>query len=289
MSTLQVEIRRCTEDDIPSLMEMKNRLGWNQLPADFRRFLGLAPQSFFGAQYGDRLAGTAVVFYFGPVAWIALVMVRDDCRRKGIGRALMVQCLEDARSRGCGLVKLDATREGEPLYRELGFREEYGIGLARGTLDTLRLPPRGRAAVRRVAESDLDAVIALDREAFGAERRELLGRLFRDYPEGGWMLEEGRGFVLLRPGFHSWCIGPLVAETDRQAERLLQEAVGQVAREETRAGIILTFPLDHPKAQALYRRWGLACTPRLVRMVYGAGSIPARPDLLYASSGAEKG
>jgi len=43
-------------------------------------------------------------------------------RRRGIGRALTVALLALARSAGCEVATLNATTEGELLYRQLGFR-----------------------------------------------------------------------------------------------------------------------------------------------------------------------
>jgi GNAT superfamily N-acetyltransferase len=48
-------------------------------------------------------------------------------RRRGIGRALMLAVLELARSQNCKVATLNATPDGELLYRRLGFRS---VGVA---------------------------------------------------------------------------------------------------------------------------------------------------------------
>lgn len=53
--------------------------------------------------------------------------VAPDERRRGIGRALTRAALELARSQGCAVATLNATPEGELLYRALGFRS---VGVA---------------------------------------------------------------------------------------------------------------------------------------------------------------
>jgi GNAT superfamily N-acetyltransferase len=53
--------------------------------------------------------------------------VAPDERRRGIGRALTLAALELARSQGCSVATLNATPEGELLYRTLGFRS---VGVA---------------------------------------------------------------------------------------------------------------------------------------------------------------
>ena len=38
---MNIEIQPLREEDIPRAMELKNALGWNQTPEDWRRFLQL--------------------------------------------------------------------------------------------------------------------------------------------------------------------------------------------------------------------------------------------------------
>jgi ribosomal protein S18 acetylase RimI-like enzyme len=56
------------------------------------------------------------------VAGIYDVGVLPDERRRGIGRALTAAVCALARERGCAYATLNATYEGELLYRALGFR-----------------------------------------------------------------------------------------------------------------------------------------------------------------------
>jgi len=53
--------------------------------------------------------------------------VAEDERRRGIGTALTLAALELARSQGCAVATLNATPDGELLYRTLGFRP---VGIA---------------------------------------------------------------------------------------------------------------------------------------------------------------
>jgi len=49
------------------------------------------------------------------------LVVRDDVRTQGIGRALMDYAEADARARGMAAVFLDARREAIPFYETLGY------------------------------------------------------------------------------------------------------------------------------------------------------------------------
>ena len=83
-----------------------------------------------GAWRGDEPVGHATLNVTTGrlgVAGIYDMGVADDERRRGIGRALTVAALRLGRAGGCAIATLNATPEGELLYRRLGFRS---VGLA---------------------------------------------------------------------------------------------------------------------------------------------------------------
>jgi ribosomal protein S18 acetylase RimI-like enzyme len=61
--------------------------------------------------------------------------VLPRAQRRGYGRALTLAALARARDLGCANVTLNATAEGELLYRSVGFRS---LGLGH---DVVALPP----------------------------------------------------------------------------------------------------------------------------------------------------
>jgi GNAT superfamily N-acetyltransferase len=58
----------------------------------------------------------------GPVAWAEELFVRQECRGRGLGRALMGAFESWAAGRDCVLVAL-ATRRAAPFYEALGYAE----------------------------------------------------------------------------------------------------------------------------------------------------------------------
>jgi GNAT superfamily N-acetyltransferase len=58
----------------------------------------------------------------GRVAWIEEIMVSEDVRRRGVGRKLMENFEQWARSRQSKLIAL-ATRRAAPFYKSLGYDE----------------------------------------------------------------------------------------------------------------------------------------------------------------------
>jgi ribosomal protein S18 acetylase RimI-like enzyme len=83
------------------------------------------------AEAAGRLAGVAVISFIwalehgGRSAWLDELYVRPQLRGRGIGRALLLRAVEEARSGGCAALDLEVERShrrAERLYRRQGFR-----------------------------------------------------------------------------------------------------------------------------------------------------------------------
>src|SRR5262249_32451649 len=107
-----------TEPDIALGMRLKQQAGWNQTEADWRRCLALEPDGCFVAELDSQSVGTVTTCTFGDVAWVAMVLVEETVRGRGIGRALMERALAYLESTGVRCVRLDATPLGRPLYEK---------------------------------------------------------------------------------------------------------------------------------------------------------------------------
>ena len=117
-----LNIRLMRPADIPFGLELCRQAGWNQLEDDLRRLLELAPEGFFLAEDDGRPCGAASAVAYGVhTAWIGMVLVHKDFRRRGIGAQLMARCIETLRARRIESIKLDATDQGRPVYLKLGF------------------------------------------------------------------------------------------------------------------------------------------------------------------------
>ena len=111
-----IRIRPLHADDLPLGLHLTRQAGWNQTVADWRRLLELEPDGGFVAVVEDRPVGTLVCARYGAIAWMAMMLVDEAWRGRGIGRALMTHALAELESRGVGTARLDATPMGRPLY-----------------------------------------------------------------------------------------------------------------------------------------------------------------------------
>jgi GNAT superfamily N-acetyltransferase len=93
MSGDVIRLRRMTTADLPLGMRLKDEAGWNQTEADWRRLFALAPDGCFVAECHETSVGTAATCIFGRVGWIAMMLVDEAYRRRGIGTRLVEQSI----------------------------------------------------------------------------------------------------------------------------------------------------------------------------------------------------
>src|SRR5262249_56886097 len=123
---------------------------------------------------GTRVASTTTCT-FGAAGWVAMVLVDEGFRRRGIARALMEHALAFLDARGVCTVRLDATPLGQPLYEALGFVPQFRLARFEGVLPT-NPPPVG--GVESPPPEAWEALATLDEEVTSTDRRRLLFRLF---------------------------------------------------------------------------------------------------------------
>ena len=115
-------IRQMRPGDIPDAMQLKQAAGWNQVPGDWERLLRLDPQGCFVAEIDGKVVGSATALRHGTqMAWLGMVLVLPEYRRRGVAKALTEHALAWLDGHGVKACGLDATDMGKPLYEQLGF------------------------------------------------------------------------------------------------------------------------------------------------------------------------
>jgi hypothetical protein len=214
-----------------------------------------------------------------------MILVPPERRRQGIGSALFRHAVAYLEGRGVASVKLDATPVGRTVYLQVGFVDEYELQRREGIAPAV--PSHG---VIPMAEAHLDRVLTLDRPLYGADRGDLLRRLYRESQERsfcGVFPGDGRdlqGYAMVRPGSRAAFIGPVVARTEEAGVELFRWALGRVAGQP----VFFDVPLPNPAAVRLADAHGFAVQRPFTRMYRGV-NCPGDPTRVYATSGPEKG
>jgi GNAT superfamily N-acetyltransferase len=201
--------------DAQAGLSLSTEAGWNQNEADWRFFLGKGV--VFGLRDGTRLVASAALLpYSAGNAWISMVLVTADFRRRGIATKLVDACLDVAKRRGL-TTWLDATPAGAAVYGPLGFTPTL-------QLRRLRLEkPQGTTAARPLSAGKLDALAARDGSTMGFDRSTLLSE-FSARP-GSRIVSDNRTMALVRDGRTARHIGPLLADRTDQALALVDAFV----------------------------------------------------------------
>ncbi|QNE76194.1 GNAT family N-acetyltransferase [Streptomyces finlayi] len=219
-------IRRLTRGDLVSCADLCEDRGWSR--DEHRWGLLLSAGTGYGIDdpEGRGLAAACVVTPNGTdLAAIGMLLVAGRHAGQGLGRRLMQYVIE---SSGETPLALYATTEGQPLYEQLGFtvvgRADRVAGHFRpmdGERD--RNPGATTVTTRPAAADDLQRILRLDADTFGADRTHIITRLpafsdrFLVAEDAGALI----GYAALWPSGDVHSIGPLTARDIGTAKALV--------------------------------------------------------------------
>ncbi len=268
------QVRRMTVEDIPAALELSTEAGWNQTAEDWRILTQLAPETCLAIDMDGELASTTTLLcYESRLAWLGMVLTRKKFRGQGLARRLLSETLALTNQMKIETVKLDATDLGQPLYEKLGFRGEQLVErwerAATGSTGILN----GRSG--SLSPENLNA----DRESFGADRSELLGRL----AERNGAFVAGESYALVRSGRVTSYTGPCVSADAGVAHSLIERCIRST-------GTSLSWDLlkQNHNAEGIAIDLGFVPRRTLTRMVRGK-ELRGREDCIYALGGFQFG
>jgi hypothetical protein len=233
---------------------------------------------------GHVVATVTTISYGGGLAWIGMMLVAPDYRRRGIGTQLLSTALDHLQTARIAAVKLDATPSGQPLYELQGFVPE---GLIERWETVVNNKPVN-------CDLSLDTEIrqkihALDRSVFGVDRTRMLDALMADsviVPQVV-MTSDGRlqGYALARRGLAATYVGPIIARDESMALDLLDTMLDQL----NGGRVYLDLHRGSgASGEALIKR-GFVKQRELLRMHYGINQVAATSSLVFAITGPELG
>lgn len=273
---MNLSIRRATFDDIPAALALCRLSGWNQKPEDWHRLIQYEPSGCFVAESKATIVGTITTTCYGQeLAWIGMMLVHPDFRRRGIATALMERSLDYLRhSKQVRCIKLDATPEGRHVYEQLGFVDEWTLQRWRrlGVTTKHSESPTPQQAIAQVNRLSLDRFRQLDRLAFGVDRWDWILRVL---PESD--VQCGDSAVgMRRAGFLADYLGPVIAESANAARQVVVALVDRTSRD-------LFWDIPDPNRDAVQLADELQFEParQLTRMWIGDSLVPSDLTRLF--------
>jgi GNAT superfamily N-acetyltransferase len=280
-----ISLRPMTDQDIPFGLKLSSLAGWNQTEADWAMLLEQSTAGSFLACYNRVEAGTVTtVTYQKKLNWVGMMLVAPEFQRLGIGTALLRAAIQAVG--GLGVVCLDATPAGKPLYDMLGFTDLYCLGRWLRLPASLGMQPAVQC--HPLSQDPLPAILAYDHPVFGADRTGILCALQRNAPSLALFAEydhEIKGFCLGRIGQKYVQIGPVIADRLEVARDLLLSALQTCAHQP----VILDNTLHHPGWNQLLHDLGFVEQRPFIRMRLGEFIYPEHHARQFAIAGPEIG
>ena len=257
-------------------LALSQAANWNQNAADWRLMLEIGRGYGLTLADGTLAATTITLPYSEQFAWVSMVLVLPEHRRKGYATQLLKRALADLEKEGRTPI-LDATPAGREVYRLEGFRDTWGFKryVVKERFDSMV------SGVRALRSADWPQIAALDLEAFGGDRVRLLQGLALRLPQAASVRERNGeivGFVLGRDGREANQIGPLVARDAASGRALLASALAHVEPP------VYVDLVDREAPSP-----GFAFQRPFTRMMRGAARTPGDASLVYCPAGPELG
>ncbi|CAN7512958.1 GNAT family N-acetyltransferase [Phyllobacterium sp. LjRoot231] len=212
-------LRTMQPADLAAALSLSSAVNWPHRIDDWRLVASLGHGTV--AEDGSGIVGTIHWWPFGnDFATLGMVIVSAERQRRGIGGKLMDAALTQAEGRNILLI---ATKEGEPLYKSLGFRTTGAISQHQGRPANFRpIMPEQNHTIRPFAEDDTASLISLDSNASGLDRRAMLSALLRT---GQCIVLERSGqldgYAILHPFGRGYVVGPVIAPNLKAAQALI--------------------------------------------------------------------
>jgi RimJ/RimL family protein N-acetyltransferase len=279
-----LEIRGLRASDLAVADELRGAAGWNQSVVDWRRILALNPKGSFLATWDGKKIGTITTTRYGEdLAWIGMVLVEPSFRRRGVANDLLKHAIKYLKANNVKCIKLDATPQGQQVYKKLGFKQEWNLHRWewKGSVqDLLRHRVPRDIFLRELDPCDLPKIKILDRRVFGADR----GRLIQALLAGAiratvWDLySDIESYGIIRPGVDADYLGPVVSTSEHHAHLLIRDLISRSQQER----IYWDIPDDNVKAEEIAESIGFEVQRPLVRMYMGKNIAKGDPGSMYA-------
>jgi GNAT superfamily N-acetyltransferase len=260
------EVTAMREDELASLETWAAEEGWNPGLSDIKVGWATDPEAFVALRHrNEMIGGGSIISYGGKYGFMGLFIMRPDFRRQGLGSVLWKWRRDRllARLDAGASIGMDGVFEMVPFYERGGFKPAYRDlryqGEASGKDDPDAVMCYG---------SDFDDLEAYDRKFFPGPRGRLL-RLWMEAPGTVTksLTERGRvvGYGVARPCRVGYKIGPLFADRDDIARRIVGSLLAEIPGEQVQMDV----PEPNAAAVALVTDLGFSPLFGCLRMYFG--------------------
>lgn len=285
-----VKIRRWTQADIEYVADSVNREAWGHTKLDVERCWKLEPNGCFIAEFHSEPIGHVFSVCYGRIGWIGLLIVNPESRGQGVGSLLTQTAINHLQRRGAETIRLDGAEKAVPLYKRLGFVEEFDSLRFRGQLLDMVKPRHKPRTTSRMREDEVGKVAEFDALRFGTNRLPVLQSLYRDFSQYCLVAKHKQhivGYVIARQTQRGFWVGPWVCLNSETAQDLFSGLVEVINRED--AELRVGMPALNTRGQKLMEKLRFQLISKSIHMVLGNTKNQGRATYIYGIGGPEKG
>jgi GNAT superfamily N-acetyltransferase len=246
--------------DAPANVALSRSVGWKDAIADWQTLHAAA--CVLGVRGQGRLLAQGALGDYGSAATLAKMVVAPESQGHGLGRRLLEALLAPARARGIP-IGLCATDQGRPLYEKSGFSVSGELMILFGGPLPGTSTPESVVPLRDAARA-----IEIEQRFVGCDRNVMLRARLAQANAAFYSTGEP-GFVMASAFEGGSVIGPLFAQTEATARRLLEAVFARVSG---------PARIDVPLSHSALREWlvglGLREHSLRVEMACGAERTP---------------
>ena len=297
--TDKVVVRQMHPSDVETVMQIKNAENWNQTEKDWLFLMSHSPNSCLVACVDSTVVGTVTGLNYGnQLAWVGMMLVSKEFRGLGVSKMLLNTLIEKLKD--CKSLKLDAVPSGVPIYKKLGFVEEYEI-CRMTTVDMKHIntdfyhgdhlrkkKTKAVMTMLPITESSLVKVSQIDEELYGVNRMDLFKFLLKEQRSSCWEIREDdfvKGYVFGRKGSKYLQVGPVLAQGEHNVKNLLM----QVFKSFVGRPLVVDVLMRKKEIIDWLVSLGFEDQRRFVRMYLNSNNRPGNLDNQYLISGPELG
>lgn len=262
-ATEGLSIRTIRADEIDKVIQWTSEEGWNLGLNDGKAFMVADPTGLLVACLdGEPVAAISVVKYGEDFAFLGLYIARKDLRGKGFGYPLWQAGMTSLEGRTVGLDAVVAQQEN---YARSGFVLEHRNTRYCGSP---QLIASNDPHVQSLGPELLEQIIDYDKSFFPANREAFLTYWLATHTSHSVAyIEDGivKGYGAIRPAESGFKIGPLFADSEREADAIFCSLSSWAEG----AAIILDIPEPNHTGTAIAQRHGLLPLFETARMYRG--------------------
>ncbi|XP_068750389.1 holothin acyltransferase-like isoform X2 [Montipora capricornis] len=253
-ATEQFKIRLVkTEEEFESVItNFKVKEGWRPGLKDAECFLACAPSgAFVGELNGKPICCGTAVKYGDSFIFGGSYIVSNEYRGKGYGRMFLDGLSRMISSRR---IAISAQLHYEEMYKRKGFRSQfYGarfdFHLPTAMTRFSEISEKCPLEIKCIEEVNLEALSVYDTTVFGFERQAFLSKWLRVPGSHARVAIDSEGsvvgYTVAQPMFvkeEGYQIGPLFADSEAIAERLLKAVFEELLQEQPAPPVFIDAP-----------------------------------------------